>query len=209
MSEGRVQQKARTRRDLLDAARRLMDSGEALSVNAVADQAGISRATAYRYFPDPDALMLEAALTRNVLSPEEIVGDEQDVRERVHMVRRYLFQSVQDAEVFYRRYLARLLESSVTAHKPKQDRARRRLAMLEHALSPVRQALSPAAFRDLLLSLTAASGMESYIALKDACGADDATASRISAQIIDAILDRALPQSASGRAEAARTSSAA
>ena len=46
MTEGRVQQKARTRRDLLKAARRLMDSGELFSVNAVADAAGISRATA-------------------------------------------------------------------------------------------------------------------------------------------------------------------
>jgi hypothetical protein len=46
------------------------------------------------------------------------------------------------------------------------------------------------------LALSAASGVESYIALKDACRADDETARRISVGIIDAILDRAL-----GRAE--------
>lgn len=192
MTEGRVQQKARTRRDLLEAARQLMDGGEPFSVNAVADAAGISRATAYRYFPDADALMLEAALAARVPSPEDLVGDEQDVRERVHRVRHYLFQAVQDAENFYRRYLARVLDSSIGAGGRRLVRGGRRIPMYEHALAPVRGELSQAAFQDLVLSLSAASGVESYIALKDACRADDETAERISIGLIDAILDRAL-----------------
>jgi len=192
MTEGRVQQKARTRRDLLEAARRLMDSGEPFTVNTVADAAGISRATAYRYFPDPDALMLEAALSARVPSPEELVGDAQDVRERVHRVRHYLFQAVQDAETFYRRYLARVLDSSVKTEGPRQVRGGRRIPMYEHALAPLRDVLTQAAFRDLVLSLSAASGVESYIALKDACRADDETSKQISVGLIDAILDRAL-----------------
>ncbi len=192
LTEGRVQQKARTRRDLLAAARQLMDGGEPFSINAVADAAGISRASAYRYFPDADALVIEAALDRNVPSPEELVGDARDVRERVHRVRHYLFQAVQDAETFYRRYLARVLESSAQARKPGQIRGGRRLPMYEHALAPMRGELSPAAFRDLVLALSAASGVESYIALKDACGADDVTAQRISISLIDAVLDKAL-----------------
>ena len=46
-----------------------------------------------------------------------------------------------------------------------------------------------------MLSLAAASGIESYIALKDVCELDDATAGDISATIITAILDRALGRS--------------
>ncbi|TNC67214.1 TetR/AcrR family transcriptional regulator [Rubellimicrobium roseum] len=192
MTEGRVQQKARTRRDLLEAARRLMDSGDTFSVNAVADAAGISRATAYRYFPDADALMLEAALDSHVPSPEELVGDAQDVRERVHRVRHFLFQAVQDAENFYRRYLARVLDNSVQTDGSRQIRGGRRIPMYEHALAPVREELSQAALRDLVLSLSAVSGVESFIALKDACRADDETARRISIGLIDAILDKGL-----------------
>ena len=208
MTEGRVQQKARTRRDLLEAARRMMDSGTPFSINAVADAAGISRATAYRYFPDADTLMLEAAVAAHVLSPEEIVGDAQDLRERVHRVRHYIFQAVLDAETLYRRYLARLLDSSVQTERPRQDRVGRRVAMYEHALSPARERLGPAAFRDLVLSLSAVSGVESFVALKDACRADDETARRISAGVVDAILDRALAEGEDSRHEPAKAASA-
>jgi len=208
MTEGRVHQKARTRRDLLEAARRLMDSGDPFSVDAVADAAAISRATAYRYFPDADALMLEAALARRFPSPEELVGNAQDVRERVHLVRHYLFQAVKDAENFYRRYLARVLESSVQTEGRRQVRGGRRIPMYEHALAPVREQLNHADFRDLVLALSAASGVESYIALKDACGADNDTASRISVGIINAILEKALAETEDARSEPARGPSA-
>ena len=170
----------------------MMDSGTPFSINAVADAAGISRATAYRYFPDADTLMLEAAVAAHVLSPEEIVGDAQDLRERVHRVRHYIYQAVHDAETLYRRYLARLLDSSVQTERPRQDRVGRRVAMYEHALSPVRERLGPAAFRDLVLALSAVSGVESFVALKDACRADDETARRISVGVVDAILDKGL-----------------
>ena len=192
MTDGRVQQKARTRRDLLEAARRLMEGGDAISVNAVADAAGISRATAYRYFPDPDALMLEAGMQGSVPSPEELVGDAVDVRERVHRVRHYLFEAVVGAENIYRRYLSRVLDASVRVEGRQPLRGGRRIPMYEHALGPVREKLTQAAFRDLVLALSAASGVESFIALKDACRVDDETARRISAGLIDAILDRAL-----------------
>ena len=114
------------------------------------------------------------------------------MRERVHRVRYFLFQAVQDAENFYRRYRARVLDNSVQPDWSRQIRGGRRIPMYEHALAPMRGTLSQAAFRDLVLSLSAASGVESYIALKDACRADDKTARRISAGLIDAILDKAL-----------------
>ena len=49
--------KARTRRLMLDAAIALMQSGMTPSVTGVAETAGVSRATAYRYFPSQAALV--------------------------------------------------------------------------------------------------------------------------------------------------------
>ncbi|WP_332687952.1 TetR/AcrR family transcriptional regulator [Devosia sp.] len=49
--------RARTRRLMLDAAIALMQSGLSPSVTGVAEIAGVSRATAYRYFPSEAALV--------------------------------------------------------------------------------------------------------------------------------------------------------
>lgn len=205
---GRTTQKARTRRDLLAAARRVMDRAAPFSINAVADEAGISRATAYRYFADPDGLMLEAVLDGHFATPEQVVGDARDARERVQRVQRYLFEATRDAEARFRLFLARALESSVRADKRvrREVRGGRRLPMYEHALAPVRPSMTPDAFQFLVLSLSAASGMEAYLAIKDVCRVEDEDlARRIAASNIDAILDRLLPlQDARRRGATAR-----
>jgi len=59
---GRPNQRLRTRKDLLQAAARLTKSGTKPSLEDVAEEALVSRATAYRYFPSIEALLLEAAL---------------------------------------------------------------------------------------------------------------------------------------------------
>lgn len=212
---GRTSQKARTRRDLLAAARRVMDRGEAASLNAVADEAGISRATAYRYFADPDVLMLEAVLDGGFAGPEEVVGEAEDVRERVQRVQRYLFQATRDAEMRFRLFLSRALETSVRgdARVRGEVRGGRRLPMYEHALAPVREMMSREDFQFLVLSLSAASGMEAYIAIRDVCRVDDAAlAARIAESNIDAILDRLLPKpgaaQGTGRARRSRRTAA-
>ena len=59
---GRPNQRRRTRKDLLQAASRLMQQGKQPTLDEVAEEALVSRATAYRYFPSMDALLLEASL---------------------------------------------------------------------------------------------------------------------------------------------------
>jgi AcrR family transcriptional regulator len=192
---GRTNQKARTRRALLAAARRLLDRHEPASVATAADEAGISRATAYRYFSDADALTLEAILDGQFATPAEVVGETADVRERVHKVRRYLFRAVREAEIKFRLFLARALDSWVANRGPvsREIRAGRRLPMYEHALAPARPHMRERDLEFLVLSLSAASGLESYLALKDVCRVDDALADKIAASNIDAILDKLLP----------------
>lgn len=54
---GRPQQRARTERDIVAAARRLMESGEVPTVASAAKAAGVARATAYRYFSSREELL--------------------------------------------------------------------------------------------------------------------------------------------------------
>jgi AcrR family transcriptional regulator len=55
--------KARTMRLLREAARELLRTGDPLTVSAVAELAGVSRATAYRYFPNNDSVVLHATMS--------------------------------------------------------------------------------------------------------------------------------------------------
>ena len=78
-STGRPNQRRRTRKDLLQAASRLMKQGRQPSLEEIAEEALVSRATAYRYFPSVEALLLEASFDVAIpeagdLFPAQIVG---------------------------------------------------------------------------------------------------------------------------------------
>ena len=55
--------KERTLRLLREAARELLRADRPLTVPAAAELAGVSRATAYRYFPNNDAVVLHATMS--------------------------------------------------------------------------------------------------------------------------------------------------
>jgi len=55
--------KERTMRLLREAARELLRTGGPLTVPAAAELAGVSRATAYRYFPNNEAVVLHATMS--------------------------------------------------------------------------------------------------------------------------------------------------
>jgi AcrR family transcriptional regulator len=55
----RERQKSRTRRALIEAADELFAAGVVPTVAAVAERADVARATAYRYFPTQEALLVE------------------------------------------------------------------------------------------------------------------------------------------------------
>lgn len=195
--DSRAGQKAPTRAALLEAARELMRQGAEVTVTAAAEAAGISKATAYRYFSDPQRLVIEAMLDARVKPVEEILGDATDPRERVQLVRRFLFALVRDQEPQFRKFLASTQEfwlaNGDSAGAGVVLRGRRRLPMYRAALEPVADRLGPAALDHLVAMLAATSGMESYLPLKDICGLNPATADATAEALTDAILDRFLP----------------
>jgi AcrR family transcriptional regulator len=194
IDSGRSQQKYRTRRALLAAAKSLADRKLPVTVQAAADEAGISRATAYRYFASSEYLLREALLDAEWTAPEVVVGDASDIRERVRRVQAYLFDFTSRNEMAHRHFLAKALDAWVQqAGKATAPlRGARRLPMYEHALEPARKRLTPSQFKRLVQQLSAASGIETFIALKDVCGASDSAARVIAEANVMAILDDAL-----------------
>jgi AcrR family transcriptional regulator len=199
LQSGRSAQKLRTRQALLAAARALMARGAPVTVAAAAAEAGISKASAYRYFTAAETLTMEAALDGAFASPAEVVGDATEVRERVRRVHRYLFAATRAQERAFRLFLAKALEQSAQAGPQAgagavpQLRGGRRLPMYELALAPLRGRMAPADIATLVHALSGATGVEAWLALKDVCRLEDAEAERISALTVEAILDRLLP----------------
>ena len=190
MPNERLNQKARTRAALLDAARALGEEGVAITVQAAADRAQISRATAYRYFSDPAALAAEATLHMAVKPTEELLEGEMDTRRRVHIITDYYRAFGRDHETTMRKFVARVMDAWQPGETAQRRTARRRPA-LELALEAERGRLSEAEFEDLVIMLTAAgSGFEQHVILTDICGLSVPESDRVARQIVDAILDR-------------------
>ena len=189
MKRERKNQKARTRAALLEAARELAADGAEITVQTVADRAGISRATAYRYFSDPGFLAVEAALDVKVRATEELLEGVEDVRARVHAITDYYRDFGREHEPAFRKFFAKVMDMW-TPDGSDRVRGARRIPALEMALEPVRESLSDADFRDLVMMLTSsATGFEQHIALADVCGLDRVEADRIARKVVDAILD--------------------
>jgi AcrR family transcriptional regulator len=113
---GRVNQKARTRAALLQAAIALIREGRAPSIPEVADRAFISVATAYRYFPSAEELWFEASATAVTMEPTlleaekriEAAGD--DPIKRLEALVRCIGFAMLDDQAPYRRLAKGALE---------------------------------------------------------------------------------------------------
>jgi AcrR family transcriptional regulator len=76
-STGRTAQKSRTRQALVAATRDLLAEGHTPKVEDAAERSGISRTTAYRYFPNQRSLLLAAhpAISPDTLLPADAPTD--------------------------------------------------------------------------------------------------------------------------------------
>ena len=175
----RVNQKRRTRAELLRAARELTEKGLQPSVAEVADHAGISRATAYRYFSKPDEMIREAALdaVASDMGLHLPAGDSQSmaVDERVAEVIGQVLAMVEANEPIFRALLA----STVTGTN-KTKRGGRRVGWLGEALEPLKPSLPPAEFKRLVCGLSLLTGIETLVVLKDVCGLSSGEARDVS-----------------------------
>lgn len=194
-SNGRPNQKARTRKDLLQAAARLMKDGRTPTLEEVAEAALVSRATAYRYFPSVEALMVEASVDVRVPDPAEVFREEtsRDPVERLIRVETALYDMILANEPMLRTLLAHTIQRGSQADDGGKlpRRQNRRTPLIEAALEPARAEFKPAALKTLMRSLALIMGPEATIVVKDVLQLDDTEARKMKQWAIRALVDAA------------------
>jgi len=161
---GRTRQKARTRAALLEATRELLAQGRSPNVEEAAEAAGVSRATAYRYFPNQRALLVAA---HPEIEATALLGEDAptDPRERLDRTIRELIRLTIDTEPELRTMLRLSLEPG-----PKDElllRQGRAIGWIEESLAPLRDRLPPFTLRRLALAIRSACGIEALVWLTD------------------------------------------
>jgi len=196
---GRTSQRQRTRKDLLQAASLLMKQGRHPGIEEIAEAALVSRATAYRYFPNVDALLLEAALDVATPDADTIFKDERsdDPVLRVTRVDAAFQQMIAANEPQLRLMLAKSLEQSVSGATSPGIPARqnRRTPLIEAALEPARQSFKPNVMKMLARALAIVIGTEAHIVTRDVLQLNDKEAEKIRRWAIQALVAAAREQS--------------
>jgi AcrR family transcriptional regulator len=163
---GRAAQKTRTRDALIAAARELVTSGVTPTVEDAAAAASISRATAYRYFPNGRALLLAAhpEITATSMLPP---NPPEDPAARLDAVVSNFTAMIVDTEAQQRT----MLRLSLEVHDNERDalplRQGRAIGWIAEALDGLRGDLTPAQLHQLVLGIRATIGIEALVWMVD------------------------------------------
>ena len=194
--------KAATFRLLLDTAIALIREGGHLpSMTDVAQRCGVSRATAYRYFPTRGALVsavMDASLgpLRSYVPPHDRGED------RVRDLFVKTFPRFHEFEAQMRAAVQLSLEqwaqerAGTLAEEP--YRRGHRVAILGEAIAPLARELAPATHLRLHQALSVIYGIETWMVLKDIWGLSDRAVEHVALWMADAMVAAALRE---GRTE--------
>ena len=186
---GRTRQKARTRAALVAACRELLADGTEPTVERAADRAGVSRTTAYRYFPKRHLLV--AATYPEINAPSLLTeGASDDPAERLDAVIDSFSRQLLEHEQELRAQLRLSLAPGDAAELPlRQGRA---IGWIEDALAPLEARLGRRGIRRLALAIRATLGIEALVWLTDVGGVSGEEAVEIMAASARALLAAAL-----------------
>lgn len=166
--------RARTRRLMLDTAIRLMQAGATPSVSEAAEAAGVSRATAYRYFPSQAALV-QAVVDEGLGPILDWRSNSKDTGERVADLIGTSLPRIEEFEATFKAALKLSLDQwaqrqAGTLGTEPQFKRGHRVELLREAIAPLGGLISPAASERLAQSLSLVFGVEVLIVLKDMWG---------------------------------------
>lgn len=166
--------KARTRKLMLRAAIRLMQSGITPSVTEVAEAAEVSRATAYRYFPSQAALV--QAVVDEALGPIlKWHSADPDPKRRVRNLLETAMPRIDEFEATFRAALKLSLDqwarrqAGTLGSEPRLTRGHR-VDLLNDVTAPLKGKVSPARRERLEQALSLIFGVEVLVVLKDIWG---------------------------------------
>lgn len=182
----------RTRKDLLQAAARLLRRGRKPTMDEVAAEAMVSRPTAYRYFSNVDALLVEAPVDAAVPLPEDLFARDSsmDPEQRIDAAEAALHDVVFANEAQLRIMLAHTISRDPSDGPPK--RQNRRVPLIEAALAPARARFADEDYQRLCAALAVIFGTESMIVFRDVIGLDEPTARRVKSWAVRALVRAAL-----------------
>jgi AcrR family transcriptional regulator len=166
--------RARMRRLMLETATRLMQEGGTPSVTEVAEAAGVSRATAYRYFPSQAALV--HAVVDEALGPLlDWSSDSPDAETRVVELFDMAMPRIEQFEATFKAALRLSLDqwakrrAGTLGPEPRFTRGHR-IDLLLEAIAPLRSRLGADAYDRLAQALSLAFGVEALVVLGDIWG---------------------------------------
>lgn len=176
--DSRANQKARTRAAIVEAALQLYRQGITPTVAQAAAQARVSRATAYRYFPTQEALLVELAVTPGVARVEELLTDlsTDDVEQRLLLLLDTFGPIVIAEEAQLRRALSVYQDTWLRSRRRDTEvpavREGRRMRWLDQVLAPL-SSMPETQRQRLRAALALTLGIDSVVIMKDVCGLND------------------------------------
>jgi len=163
---GYVNLKRRTRQALVDAARDIVATGRAPKVEEAAALAGVSRTTAYRYFPNQRALLIGA---HPEVATGSMLDDEapSDPVARLDIVVDRVLDLILSTEMQQRTMLRLSLEEDIQRRTDLPLRQGRVIPWLVEALAPLNASLGEEGVRRVALAIRSAIGIEALVWLTD------------------------------------------
>jgi AcrR family transcriptional regulator len=183
---------------MLETTMRLMQSGITPSVTDVAEAAGVSRATAYRYFPSQAALV-HAAVDESLGPILQWRSDATDVEERIVDLLDTSMPRIREYESTFKASLKLSLDqwarsqSGTLGEEPLFKRGHR-VDVLQYALAPLKGKLPRKDFLRLAKALSLVYGLEVLLVLKDIWGASEKETRQIAEWAARALVGAALAE---------------
>jgi AcrR family transcriptional regulator len=176
-----------------------MKQGRVPKLAEVAEEAMVSRATAYRHFSSDEALITEAAIHGQTPTAEHLFADDKvmDPEERLIKANAVLHDVIWGNQLQMRLVLARLLDQAAGATKghPELRRQNRRTEFIQTALAPARDRFDKATYSTLCAALALVFGVESMVVFRDVLQIEEAQAREVENWAIRALTRAAMLES--------------
>ena len=197
LQEAPSKRRERTREALVAEAIRMTRHGRFGSVAEVAHAAGVSRATAYRYFPN-QARLINAIVDVSLGPVRSFDSEKRDGVERIRTLFEHTFPLFKEFEPQLRAALQLSLEHWALERagtlREEPFRRGRRVKILQRAAKPLKRQIGARNYDKLVRALSLVYGIEPYIVLKDMWDASDAEVSSITRWVMEALLNAAMAE---------------